>query len=146
MSAAFDLLQRVRDAGGVVKSEGNRLELRAPQPLPSDLMDDLRQHKAELLAALRLDQLRVLAGDDWAVLQSSPVLLAAFSAAIETRRMREQGEIPPHYTATTVCARCGPVHIFPGCGPSVEGCPWCLNRVAGSPIPTPNTAHHYSCG
>ncbi len=59
----------------------------------------------------------------------------ALAHAMQTRRMRERGEIPPHYTEVTTCARCGPVHIFPGVPDRVDGCPWCFNRVKGLPVP-----------
>ncbi len=50
-------------------------------------------------------------------------------------QMREMGICPDHYTARTDCKRCGPVPIWPGCPPQVNGCPWCLNRIKGLPIP-----------
>ena len=49
--------------------------------------------------------------------------------------MREKDVCPDHYTAETECSHCGPVPIFPGCPPQVIGCPWCLNRLKGLPIP-----------
>ena len=49
--------------------------------------------------------------------------------------MREKGIIPDHYTATTECIHCGPVPIFEGVPEKVEGCPWCMNRLRGLPIP-----------
>lgn len=49
--------------------------------------------------------------------------------------MRSRGIVPDHYSATTECKRCGPVPIFEGCPPEVNGCPWCLNRIKGLPIP-----------
>ena len=54
---------------------------------------------------------------------------------LEIMAMREQGAAPPHYTAVTECKHCGPVPIWEGCSPHVLGCPWCLNRAAGQPIP-----------
>ena len=54
---------------------------------------------------------------------------------VEIIQMREQGEIPAHYTSTTTCKHCGPVPIWNGCPPEVKGCPWCLNRHSGLPIP-----------
>ncbi len=59
----------------------------------------------------------------------------AMAHAIQTRRMRERGEVPAHYTATTTCKHCGPVPIFPGVPATVLGCPWCFNRVQGLPVP-----------
>ncbi len=49
--------------------------------------------------------------------------------------MREKGVVPDHYTAKTECKHCGPVPIWSGCPPQVNGCPWCLNRLAGLPMP-----------
>ena len=54
---------------------------------------------------------------------------------IEIVKMRERGETPAHYTFTTTCKHCGPVPIWDGCPPEVNGCPWCFNRIKGSPIP-----------
>ena len=59
----------------------------------------------------------------------------AGEALLETIRMRERGEAPPYYTSMTTCKRCGPVPIWPGCPEEVLGCPWCLNRRKGLPIP-----------
>lgn len=50
-------------------------------------------------------------------------------------QMREHGRVPDHYTSTTTCKHCGPVPIWDGCPPEVNGCPWCLNRHKGLPIP-----------
>jgi len=49
--------------------------------------------------------------------------------------MRYRGIVPEHYTATTECNRCGPIPIFEGCPPQIDGCPWCFNRVKGLPMP-----------
>ncbi len=48
MSAALDLLRQVQDAGGRIEHTGGD-GLRAFGPLSSDLIEELRQHKAELL-------------------------------------------------------------------------------------------------
>ena len=53
----------------------------------------------------------------------------------EIVRMRERGSVPDHYTSTTTCKRCGPVPIWNGCPPAIQGCPWCFNRHKGLPIP-----------
>ena len=52
--------------------------------------------------------------------------------------MRERGIVPDHYTSGTECKHCGPVPIFGGCPPQVAGCPWCINRVSGLPMPQRN--------
>ncbi len=54
---------------------------------------------------------------------------------VEIAEMRERGHIPGHYTSTTTCKHCGPVPIWDGCPPEIQGCPWCFNRHKGLPIP-----------
>ena len=148
MNAATDLLDRVRAAGGTVTPAGASLKLKAPRPLPDGLMADLRAHKSELLAyliagrhGLTVSELRSLAGEDWTDLEANPAMLEAFAEIVATRTMREKGKVPPSYTSTTFCRGCNAtVPIFEGVAPTVEGCPWCFNRVAGRPVPrvTPN--------
>jgi hypothetical protein len=51
----FELLDRVAAAGGqLLPLPDGRLQMNAPTPLPEALVAELRRHKAELLAALRL--------------------------------------------------------------------------------------------
>jgi hypothetical protein len=57
---------------------------------------------------------------------------------VEIVKMRRQGRVPDHYTATTVCCHCGTVPIWEGGPPKVLGCPWCFNRIKGLPIPGTN--------
>ena len=59
----------------------------------------------------------------------------AFADLVAITKMRQQGQIPAHYTATTECRRCGVVPIFEGVSYKVDGCPWCFNRVKGLPMP-----------
>ena len=75
------------------------------------------------------------AGDDWEWIREDSEALASLKYAVRTKRMREHGMVPPDYTESTVCKRCGPVPIFAGCPDEVLLCPWCLNRAAGKPIP-----------
>lgn len=49
---AADLLNRIHEAGGNATLSGQWIKLKARRPLPVDLMDELRRHKAELLAFL----------------------------------------------------------------------------------------------
>ena len=58
----------------------------------------------------------------------------------EIVRMREAGVTPHHYTSQTTCKHCGPVPIWNGCPPEVQGCPWCFNRHKGLPIPKGETS------
>lgn len=82
-----------------------------------------------------ISELRELAGKDWPECERDPAVLESFVRAVQTRRLRERGETPPHYTSTTTCRHCGTVPIFPGCPARVEACVWCLNRHAGKPVP-----------
>lgn len=52
LSLGHDLLARVSAAGGSVEELDGKIRLRAPEPLPDDLRAELREHKAEVLAAL----------------------------------------------------------------------------------------------
>ncbi len=85
--------------------------------------------------AIAPSELKTAAGEEWPEIENDDATLEALAWAIQIRRIREQGEIPPHYTAVTVCAHCGPVPIFAGVAERVEGCPWCFNRITGHPIP-----------
>ena len=54
MNQAIDhLMERLKAQGGELIPTGpDSLKVRAPAPLPADFMNELRQHKAELLSAL----------------------------------------------------------------------------------------------
>ena len=86
---------------------------------------------------LGLSDLESAAGKDWPEVLSSPDLAEALAGAVATRRMRERGERPQHYTQRATCAGCGPVWLWEGAPLNVLGCPWCFNRISGKPIPTP---------
>ena len=62
MTTATELLARVESAGGRLEVHGNRLAVEAPEPLPVDLLGELRRHKADLLRALEADPLVVFRG------------------------------------------------------------------------------------
>jgi hypothetical protein len=94
---------------------------------------DLRN--ADAVHGIPIAELRTLAGADWPDCERDPALLKTFAHAVEIRKMRERGEIPPHYTQRCTCARCGPVWLWPGAPDYVQGCPWCLNRAAGRRVP-----------
>ena len=51
--SACPLLEAVQRAGGAITLEGDRLRLSAPEPLPEDLLRELRVHKAEVIDHLR---------------------------------------------------------------------------------------------
>jgi len=52
MSAAIDLIRRVQTEGGSIEANGDKLKLKAPQPLSSALIQELRANKPEVLAVL----------------------------------------------------------------------------------------------
>ena len=52
---ATDLLRRVEAVNGRLEPNGDLLKVRAPQPLPQKLIDEVRQAKPELLALLADD-------------------------------------------------------------------------------------------
>ena len=92
---------------------------------PTKLTEVAREH------GLTLSELEEAAGPDWPEVEADPKLAEALAHAVQTRKMRERGEVPPHYTGTTICAGCGPVPIWPGAPSRVLACPWCFNRVRG---------------
>ena len=100
---------------------------------PTELTEGSRGQ--ETIHGLTMAELSELAGKDWPDLEANPALLECFAEIVSIRKMRERGEVPPTYTAVTVCRHCGPVPIFPGVAEKVEGCPWCMNRAAGRPMP-----------
>ena len=51
--AAVAVLARVRAAGAELQADGDNLRWRAPEPLPSDLLESMKARKDELLAALQ---------------------------------------------------------------------------------------------
>ena len=52
MNAALDLLTEARRHGVVISAVGDKLKLKAPFAPPSDLLDRLKEMKADVLAAL----------------------------------------------------------------------------------------------
>ncbi len=86
---------------------------------------------------LTLTELQEAAGPDWPEVEANIELADALADAVKTRWMRERGQVPPNYTSLTICASCGPVPVWPDCPEHVLACPWCFNRAAGKPIPTP---------
>jgi hypothetical protein len=57
---AFEILERVRSAGGSVVAEGDRLRLRAPEALPDDMVSQVQAHKAAILQIVRDNELKTL--------------------------------------------------------------------------------------
>ena len=51
--SAVPLIEAVQRAGGAIILRGDRLRLSAPEPLPENLLDELRAHKAEVIDHLQ---------------------------------------------------------------------------------------------
>jgi hypothetical protein len=94
---------------------------------------------------LTLAELREAAGEDWPEMRDNPSAIEALAIAIVTRRQRERGERPAHWTEICECVHCGPVYLWPGNPSRVVGCPWCFNRVEGRPIPRPVPVYCGAC-
>jgi len=97
------------------------------------LRHQVRVHKRPLMTGLI--ELQRRAGPDWAAFEAYPARLKLFAEMVMISEIRQQGEIPDHYTSETECKHCGLVPIFEGCPPKIIGCPWCFNRLKGLPIP-----------
>lgn len=142
MSAAL-ILEQARTLGIVLSARSGKLHYEAPAGrLTPELRQALAAHKLEVIAALHgltLDDLRGISGPDWPECERDPAVLDALARSVQTRRMRERGIVPPHYTVLTFCRGCNAVvSIYPGVAEMVESCPWCFNRVAGRPVPKPH--------
>jgi hypothetical protein len=128
---AFHFVVEIAAQGIGMEPDGDAVVLHGT--IDDDIVNRAKARKPELLEALAI--IRDMAGDDWPEVAANPKQLQAFVSSAMIEAMRERGEIPPHYTATTTCKRCGPVPVWPGCPPEVLGCPWCFNRHKGLPIP-----------
>lgn len=62
--AVDHLLEQVRAAGGRVLVMNDGVKVRTRAPLPDELVADLRQHKAEIMAALR-EATGLWGAEDW---------------------------------------------------------------------------------
>ncbi len=132
--SALPIISEMSNHGISVRIEGNDLSLSAPKgTLTPQLLSKFRSKKSALLRSLL--EMREKAGSDWEEISSDPTKLKAFTELVMIVDMRQQGNVPDHYTATTECSHCGTVPIFEGCPPRVHGCPWCFNRIKGLPIP-----------
>ena len=139
--SALPLLVEFSDKGIKVRVEGSELALTAPKgALTPALISRIKNEKPALLVSL--DKIREKAGDDWVDVANDPKRLKAFADLLAIEEMRQRGIVPDHYTSETECIHCGPVPIFEGCPPHVNGCPWCFNRIKGLPIPNTDTRPH----
>jgi hypothetical protein len=86
---------------------------------------------------LIIDDIIQAADEDWADVKDNTEALNSIAILITDTRLRQQGKVPPSYTAKASCKGCGNVYLPPALA-SVKpllGCPWCFNRAGGLPIP-----------
>ena len=135
--SALPIITEITDQGITAQIEGvdrDGIVLSAPKgTLTPEVIANLKSKKSDLLRSLR--ELQERAGPDWQEISSSPAQMKALAELVMIEDMQHRGIVPDHYTATTTCKHCGPVPIFEGCWPEVDGCPWCLNRLKGLPMP-----------
>jgi hypothetical protein len=129
--SATELFASLVQQGYDLDSDGDQLAVSGP-PLTDDLRELIRDNKP---AFCELANLKADAGPDWGWVAQDAKTLLAFAELMRTNRRKWLGQIPDHWTWETICQRCGPVPIWPGCPPKVSGCPWCFNRVRGDPMP-----------
>ena len=145
---ASALVNELAHQGIQLWCDGDQLRFRAPKGVITPaIKGQLKTHKPQILDVLReathhgipVSELQELAGDDWSELQDDPDALESFAHAVATRKMRASGWRPAHYIQRSECAGCGPVWLWKGAPKHVQGCPWCLNRADGKPIPRVTT-------
>ncbi|HZA24314.1 MAG TPA: hypothetical protein VFA32_17220 [Dehalococcoidia bacterium] len=56
MSQVHELVQQAQELGALFRVEGERVTVGGPSPLPSDLLEKLRDHKAELIEYLSAER------------------------------------------------------------------------------------------
>ncbi len=133
MSAA-ETVAAARAAGMRLGLDGTDLLIESDCEPPPQILDALRRDKPAILALLRTRDTSEVS--PLAMTNESPSL-HGLTLAVVTRRQRERGECPPHWTEHCECAGCGLVLLWPGSPARVLGCPWCFNRAEGRPIPRP---------
>lgn len=74
--------------------------------------------------------------NDWHQGNLSNETLAALAFSLQQRQTMNQGKRPENYTKHAFCQQCGPIWLW--CSGEFLACPWCWNRVADKPIPSPN--------
>ncbi len=126
-----------RDGLVLMGTPSGTLRVRGPEAAIAKWTPALRGHKADILAAL--NDAGLIRGQKSVTVTelASAEEAAAIAYAEKVQALREQGQVPGSYTATTHCRGCGTVPIFAGAPVRVVSCPWCRNRIEGLPIPRP---------
>lgn len=64
----------------------------------------------------------------------------AYANALHARDARRAGHVPVEWARACRCEGCGPVWLWADAPLHVIACPWCWNRIAGLPVPSPLAA------
>ena len=134
--SALPIMAELSDRGIRVRVDGPDLVLSPTAALTPHLASRIKKEKPVLIRSL--EKIKRKAGADWNEIANDPEQLKAFAELLMIVEMRENGIVPDHYSAETICKHCGPVPIFPGCPAHIDSCPWCLNRRSGLPTPGVN--------
>ncbi len=134
--STLPLISELADKGIRVRPEGSNVVVSPEKALTPDLRKRIKREKPALIR--ELERVRRDAGSDWDEIANDPEKLKSYFELLMISDMRCKGIAPDHYTSTTTCKHCGPVPIWNGCPPEVQGCPWCMNRHKGLPIPGAN--------
>lgn len=159
--SALPILDELRQAGVTVRRQGDRLKLAPAELIPPDLLERARAAKPAILAVIpdatgeQRARLRAIADREGIAPDLIDRLpdadldglhlwtddgLATYARMIEADADRARGRVPRDWTQPAYCRRCGPVLLWPGAPSIVLGCPWCLTRRAGVPLPRPSVA------
>ena len=131
--SALPIFSELSDKGLRVRVDGPDLVLSPKKALTSKLASRIKKEKPALIRSLQ--EIQRKAGADWDGIANDPAQLKAFAELLMIEEMRQRGIVPDHYTSETDCKNCGTVPIWQDCPPQVDGCPWCLNRLKGLPMP-----------
>ncbi len=135
--SALPIFSELSDKGLRVRVDGPDLVLSPKKALTPNLASRIKKEKPILIRSL--EEIKRKAGPDWDEIANDPAQIKAFAELLMIGEMREKGIVPDHYTSETECKHCGPVPIWQGCPSEVNGCPWCLNRLKGLPVPNTRT-------
>lgn len=113
---ASELLKEIRGRGVTVDVDGDKLRLAPGNALDKQLVEELRQHKVEVIAQLEEEE--------------------ADRLVTELRSTMLAGEIPHGWDKVLHCTECGDVPW--NVSGTVEMCPWCWIRRDGRPVPEAN--------
>ena len=139
--AVDDLLAQVHSAGGQIMMVEHRLKVRAPEPLPDELVADLRRHKAEIIALL-LDRKAAWTPEDWRAFFDERAAIAQHSGVLP----RAEAEARAYENCIVEWMNRNFVPCDPG------GCAWCgeTNNTGSRVLPFGTESHghtwlHSSC-